>query len=126
MLAQMGTPDMKLPIRYAMTYPNRDVSPDAPLDLLSCPPLTFAAPDLEAFPSLALAMECAKTGGTSCAVLNGANEAAVGRFLREEIGFNDIPALVKKALDAVEVKWDASLEDILEADAKARAVVCEG
>jgi len=124
MLAQMGTPDMKLPIRYAMTYPYRETSPDAPLDLLSCPPLTFAAPDLEAFPSLALAMECAKVGGTSCAILNGANEAAVGRFLREEIGFTDIPALVKKALDGVEVKWDAALEDILEADEKARAVVC--
>ncbi len=126
MLAQMGTPDMKLPIRYAFTYPNRDVSPDVPLDLLSCPPLTFAAPDLEAFPSLALAMECAGVGGTACAVLNGANEAAVGRFLQEEIAFNDIPVLVKKALDRVEVKWDVSLEDILEADRKARAVVCEG
>ena len=122
-LAQMGTPDMKLPIRYALTYPERSQSAAAPLDLLSCPPLTFAPPDPEAFPCLALAMDCARTGGTSCAVLNGANEAAVGLFLREEIGFNDIPRLVKKALDQVEVKWNPSLADILEADQRARCVV---
>ena len=122
-LAQMGTPDMKLPIRYALTYPERSQSAAAPLDLLSCPPLTFAPPDPEAFPCLALAMDCARTGGTSCAVLNGANEAAVGLFLREKIGFNDIPRLVKKALDQVEVKWNPSLADILEADQRARCVV---
>ena len=122
-LAQMGTPDMKLPIRYALTYPERSQSAAAPLDLLSCPPLTFAPPDPEAFPCLSLAMDCARTGGTSCAVLNGANEAAVGLFLREEIGFNDIPRLVKKALDQVEVKWNPSLADILEADQRARCVV---
>ena len=122
-LAQMGTPDMKLPIRYALTYPERSQSAAAPLDLLSCPPLTFASPDPEAFPCLALAMDCARTGGTSCAVLNGANEAAVGLFLREKIGFNDIPRLVKKALDQVEVKWNPSLADILEADQRARCVV---
>ena len=122
-LAQMGTPDMKLPIRYALTYPERSQSAAAPLDLLSCPPLTFAPPDPEAFPCLALAMDCARTGGTSCAVLNGANEAAVGLFLQEKIGFNDIPRLVKKALDQVEVKWNPSLADILEADQRARCVV---
>ena len=122
-LAQMGTPDMKLPIRYALTYPERSQSAAAPLDLLSCPPLTFAPPDPEAFPCLSLAMDCARTGGTSCAVLNGANEAAVGLFLREKIGFNDIPRLVKKALDQVEVKWNPSLADILEADQRARCVV---
>ena len=123
MLAQLGTPDMKLPIRYALTYPRRSDSPDRPLDLLTCPPLTFAPPDLEAFPCLGLALECAKTGGTACATLNGANEAAVGLFLQGEIGFNDIPRLVKKALDAVEVKWNPTLADILETDQKARRVV---
>ena len=76
-LAQMGTPDMRLPIRYALTYPDRGKSELPGLDLLSCPPLTFVPPDLEAFPCLKMAMECARTGGTSCAVLNGANEAAV-------------------------------------------------
>ena len=66
-IAQMGTPDMRLPIRYALTYPERVHSPLPPLDLLSCPPLTFHEPDLEVFPSLRMAMECAKIGGTSCA-----------------------------------------------------------
>ena len=71
-------------------------------------------------------MACARTGGTSCAVLNGANEAAVGLFLREEISFGQIPDLVAKALDRIEVKYDPGLEDILEADRLARRIVCEG
>ena len=76
-LAQLGTPDMRLPIRYAMTYPNRGVNPAEPLDLLTCPPLTFAQPDREVFPCLRLAEEAAQEGGTACAVLNAANEEAV-------------------------------------------------
>lgn len=125
MLAQLGTPDMKLPIRYAMTYPTRAESPAAPLDLLTCGALHFAPPDETAFPCLALAKACAERGGTSCAVLNGANEAAVWRFLAGEIGFNDIPRLVQTALDAVEVKYKPTLSDILEADRAARAAVKE-
>ena len=123
-LAQMGTADMRLPIRYALTYPERTASPLPPLDFFACPPLTFHQPDLEAFPSLGLAMECARVGGTSCAVLNGANEEAVGRFLRDEIAFGEIPVLVERALNAVEVRSNPSLEDILEADQKARQIVC--
>ena len=123
LLGQMGTADMRLPIRYALTYPKRAAAPEAPLDLLSCPTLTFAPPDTEAFPCLRLAVEAAHTGGTACAILNGANEAAVGRFLRGEIGFNDIARLVEKALNTVEVKWEAGLADILEADRNARGVV---
>lgn len=95
MLAQLGTPDMKLPIRYAMTYPYRAETPDRTLDLLSCPPLTFAAPDEETFRCLKLARQCAAVGGTACAILNGANEEAVGAFLQDAVGFNDIPALVE-------------------------------
>ena len=125
-LAQLGTPDMRLPIQYALTWPDRVPSPAEPLDLLACQPLTFHRPDTEAFPALALAMECARTGGTSCAVLNGANEAAVGLFLREEIPFGQIPDLVARALDRIPVKYDPCLEDILEADRQARRVVCEG
>lgn len=122
-LAQLGIPDMKLPIRYAMTYPFRaEHTPDA-LDLLSCPPLTFARPDEETFRCLAVARRCAETGGTSCAVMNGANEAAVGAFLREQIGFNDIPALVEAALDTVEQVSNPALADILEADRLARQAV---
>ena len=122
-LAQLGTPDMKLPIRYAMTYPYRAASPDAPLDLLQCGSLTFAAPDEDAFPCLRLARQCGKTGGTSCAILNGANEAAVALFLRGEIGFNDIHRCVERALSRVAVKYQPSLADILEADRAARLAI---
>ena len=123
MIAQLGTPDMKLPIRYAFTWPNRAESPDEPLDLLRCGDLTFHAPDLDAFPCLRIARECAKTGGTACAIMNGANEEAVGLFLRREIGFNDIPRLIEDALSRVAVKYGPCLADILEADRLARAAV---
>ena len=116
MLAQLGTPDMKLPIRYALTYPQRAVTPDGTLDLLSCGALTFSAPDEEAFPCLRIAKQCAETGGTACAIMNGANEVAVAQFLRGEIGFNDIPRRVERALSRVAVKYQPSLADILEAD----------
>ena len=122
-IAQLGTPDMRLPIRYALTYPRRAASALPALDLLSCPPLTFAPPDLQAFPCLKLAMDCARTGGTSCAVLNGANEAAVELFRREEIAFGRIPELVENALNSIPVKSNPSLEDILEADRRAREAV---
>lgn len=120
LLAQLGTPDMKLPIRYAMTYPHRAESPDKPLDLLTCGALTFAEPDERAFPCLRLARYAAAVGGTACAILNGANEAAVGMFLRGEIGFNDISRRVERALEWVPVQYQPSLADILEADKAAR------
>ena len=124
-LAQLGTPDMRLPIRYAMSYPDRAESPLEPLDLLSCPPLTFARPDRETFPCLRLAEEAAQEGGTACAILNGANEEAVGLFLAEKIGFSDIPRLVAEARAAVTVVRDPSLEDILAADRAARRAVLD-
>ena len=122
-LAQLGTPDMRLPIRYAMTYPERGVNHAEPLDLLTCPPLTFAAPDRDAFPCLRLAEEAATEGGTACAILNGANEEAVRLFLADKIGFHDIPRLVAEARAAVSVVRKPTLEDILEADRAARQVV---
>ena len=122
-LAQLGTPDMRLPIRYAMTYPERGINPAEPLDLLSCPPLTFAAPDREAFPCLRLAEEAATEGGTACAILNGANEEAVGLFLADQIGFHDIPRLVEKARREVPVVREPDLEEILAADREARCAV---
>ena len=122
-LAQLGTPDMRLPIRYAMTWPNRADSPAEPLDLLTCPPLTFAQPDRDVFPCLRLAEEAAEEGGTACAILNGANEEAVGLFLAEKIGFSDIPRLVAEARAAVAVQQAPSLEDILAADQAARQAV---
>ena len=122
-LAQLGTPDMRLPIRYAMTHPERAESPAEPLDLLACPPLTFAQPDRDVFPCLRLAEEAAEEGGTACAILNGANEEAVGLFLAEKIGFSDIPRLVAEARAAVAVRQGPSLEDILAADQAARQAV---
>ena len=122
-IAQLGTPDMRLPIRYALTYPRRAASALPALDLLSCPPLTFAPPDLQAFPCLKLAMDCARTGGTSCAVLNGANEAAVELFRQERISLGQIPELVARALDAIPSFSHPAMEDILEADRKARECV---
>lgn len=116
MIAQLGTPDMKLPIRYAMTYPLRASSPDELLDLLTCGDLTFHAPDTQAFPCLRIARQCAAVGGTACAIMNGANEAAVALFLQGQIGFNDIPRRVEQALSRVAVKYQPSLADILEAD----------
>lgn len=125
MIAQLGTPDMKLPIRYAFTWPHRAPSPDTPLDLLTCGDLTFRAPDLDTFPCLRIARQCAKAGGTACAIMNGANEAAVALFLQERVGFNDIPRLVESALSRVEVKYAPDLPDILEADRQARAAVLQ-
>ena len=122
-LAQLGTPDMRLPIRYAMTYPNRGESLAEPLDLLSCPPLTFAAPDRDTFPCLRMAEEAANIGGTACAVLNAANEEAVGLFLADRIGFYEISDLVAKARASVPVIQNPTLEEILAADAAAREIV---
>ena len=89
-MAQMGTPDMRLPIQLALTYPERTDCPVDALDLLACGPLTFTAPDMERFPCLQLARDCARRGGNACAVMNGANEEAVAAFLADKIGFYDI------------------------------------
>ena len=122
-LAQMGAPDMRLPIQYALTYPHRMEGPADALDLLTCPPLTFAEPDRAAFPCLGLAEEAVRTGGTACAVLNAANEEAVRLYLRDRIGFYDIPRLVSRALESVPVVQNPTLQDILDADASARRYV---
>ena len=124
-MAQLGTPDMRLPIQLALTYPDRLECPVDRLDLTACGALTFAHPDLEAFPCLALAMQCARTGGTACPVMNGANEAAVALYLDDKIGFYDIYDLVKGAVDTVPFIQDPTLEQILEADRLARVYVAE-
>ena len=123
MIAQMGTPDMRLPIQYALTWPERVVGPATPLDLCNCGPLTFAQPDTETFQCLALALEAAKTGGTAGAILNGANEAAVALFLEGKIGFLDIADRVRGAMEQVKVIADPSMTQVLEADAAAREAV---
>ena len=122
-MAQLGSPDMRLPIQLAMTYPERLACPVEPLDLTKCAGLTFCEPDMDAFPCLALARACAKAGGTACPVMNGANEEAVAQFLRDEIGFYDIYDKVSKAVDAVPFVQNPTLEQILEADRLAREIV---
>ena len=125
-MAQMGAPDMRLPIQLALTYPERVNCPVDPLDLIGCSPLSFLKPDLERFPCLALAMECAKRGGNACAVMNGANEEAVAKFLADEIGFYDIYRLVRRAVDEVPYVENPDLEQILESDRLARESVKRG
>ena len=122
-MAQMGVPDMRLPIQLAMTYPERLPCLVDPLDLTACGGLTFAKPDLDAFPCLRLAMECAKKGGTACPAMNGANEEAVALFLADKIGFYDIYDRVRKAVAAVPFIQEPTLEQILEADRLARQAV---
>ena len=122
-MAQLGSPDMRLPIQLAMTYPERTTCCAPELDLLSCGPLTFAPADTEAFPCLALARACGKAGGTACPVMNGANEAAVALFLEDKIGFYDIYRLVNHAVETVPFIAEPSLEQILEADRLARLAV---
>ena len=124
-MAQMGTPDMRLPIQLALTYPARTACPVGKLDLLTCGPLTFHKPDLQAFPCLALAMDCARRGGNACAAMNGANEEAVALFLADQIGFYDIYRLVSAAVEASRYIAAPTLEQILETDALARQFVRE-
>ncbi len=122
-MAQMGAPDMRLPIQLAFTYPERRDCVVDTLDLTTCGGLTFSKPDMEAFPCLALARECAQAGGNACPVMNGANEEAVARFLNDEIGFYDIYTLVRKAVEQVPFIKNPTLEEILEADRLARLSV---
>ena len=122
-MAQLGAPDMRLPIQLALTYPERKPCPAPALDLLTCGALTFAKPDVENFPCLALAYACAKKGGTACSAMNGANEEAVAMYLRDEIGFYDIYRLVAQAVEEVPFIANPTLEEILTADALARAAV---
>ena len=122
-MAQLGAPDMRLPIQLAMTYPERLDCVVDPLDLLTCGPLTFVAPDMENFPCLKLARDCAKKGGNACAAMNGANEEAVAMFLRDEIGVYAIYDLVAAAVDAVPYIQSPTLDDILETDRLARLAV---
>lgn len=120
-IAQLSNPDMRLPIQYALTYPQRLPGAVRPLDLASLAKLTFFKPDFSAFPCLALAYTAIRRGGNACAVLNGANESAVAAFLRGDIPFGRIPELVARALDTVAYAPISKLEDVLEADQAARA-----
>jgi 1-deoxy-D-xylulose-5-phosphate reductoisomerase len=123
--AQLGLPDMRLPIQFALTYPERAPSDFPRLNLLDVAKLTFEAPDLRKFRALALAYEALETGGTAPAVLNAANEAAVRRFLRGEIRFDQIPVVVEEALRAHSAVSGPSIDEIFEADSWARRFVAD-
>ncbi len=120
LLAQLSTPDMCLPIQYALTYPERIPSDRVQTDFVKLGSLTFEAPDGERFPSLALARRAGETGGTLPAVLNAANEVAVDAFLKEKINFPQITETVRRVMDAHTVVNHPTLEKLLEADAWAR------
>ena len=120
-LAQLGVPDMRVPIAYAMAWPERIETGAALPDLFALGSLTFERPDEEKFPALRMARECLRQGGAACTVYNGANEAAVAAFLRGEIGFGEITDRVARALDKLAGLPGSTLEEIMEADRLARA-----
>ena len=120
-LAQLGNPDMRTPIAHALAYPERIDSGVAPLDLCQLGQFTFSAPDLRRFPCLGLAYAALRQGGSAPAVLNAANEVAVAAFLEERLGFLQIAELIEATLNALGVETLRDLDDVLEADRKARA-----
>jgi 1-deoxy-D-xylulose-5-phosphate reductoisomerase len=121
-LAQLGTPDMRTPIAYALGWPQRMAAPVARLDLAKLGSLTFEAPDLVRFPALRLARAALQTGGAAPTILNAANEIAVARFLAGEIGFLDIAAIVEHTLTRVPMQPVSRLDDVIAVDSEARRV----
>lgn len=119
-IAQMGEHDMRVAIQYALTYPQRVANSYPKVDFSFRNSLTFEAPDFETFRCLKLAYQAIEVGGTLCAVLNGANEIAVERFLNKEIGFLQIATVIEKTMQAHQVKYEYDLQDLLDADAWAR------
>jgi 1-deoxy-D-xylulose-5-phosphate reductoisomerase len=122
-IAQLSPPDMRLPIQYALMYPERVPGPAKRLDWTALRDLHFEKPDLQAFPALQLGYEVAERGGTCGAVLNAANEAAVGRFLAGSLRFTDIARVCRAVLDAHEFQSQPQLADLLAADRWARQEV---
>lgn len=120
-IAQMGEADMRVPIQYALTYPKRVKNPFPKIDFTRHGSLTFEKPDLETFRCLSLAYQALEVGGTLPAVMNGANEVAVARFLQGDISFLQIPLLIERVMGAYTVKYEYTLEELLEADAWAKA-----
>lgn len=124
-IAQMGLPDMKTPIQVALSYPERWESPGPKLELSHLQNLTFEAPDLKTFPLLQMAYEAAREGGSLPAVLNAANEEAVRLFLEDHLPFWEIPAVVRRAMDAHSNQPFPNLDDVQASDRRARQFVCE-
>ena len=124
-IAQLGVPDMSLPIQYALTWPERCPSASGRLDLTAMSGLHFMRPDLELMPCLALAMDCARRGGNAPAVMSAANEAAVGMFLAGKLGYNEIYESVAWVLGRIDFIAEPSLEDIIASDGEARTLFKE-
>jgi 1-deoxy-D-xylulose-5-phosphate reductoisomerase len=120
LLAQLGSPDMRIPIAHTLAWPERMTTPCQRLDLLKIARLDFEAPDLERFPALRIARDAMMTGGAAPAILNAANEIAVAAFLSRQIGFMEIPAIVANVLERYQPTAPASIADVLEIDAAAR------
>lgn len=117
-MAQLGTPDMKLPIQYALYYPHRRYLPGERLDFKTLTEITFEEPDMETFLGLPMAMEASRRGGSMPTVFNAANERAVAKFLHGQIGFQDIYRSIREAMDRHQVIEHPCLEEILETEAK--------
>jgi 1-deoxy-D-xylulose-5-phosphate reductoisomerase len=124
-LAHLGYPDLRVPISYALHHPERVDVPVEPLDLVALGALTFEAPDLAAFPALALARAAAAAGGTAPCVLNAANEVAVHAFLGGQLPFLGIPAVIEATLDRLDAQPVRAFETLYEADREARAIAVE-
>ena len=124
-IAQLGVPDMRVPIQYAMSYPERLPTGSKPLDLFALGQLTFERGDEVRFPALRIVKECLNAGGAACTILNGANEAAVAAFLNDEIPFGGITRLVEGALEKLGPMPANDLADIFHADQEARRAVAE-
>ena len=123
--AQLGLPDMKLPIQYALTYPRRLKNDFPRFSFMDYPSLTFEQPDTKTFRNLALAFDALRAGGNAPAILNAANEVAVARFLKDDIEFLDLPRVVEHALEHVPLQAKPTLDDLIAADADARRVAAE-
>ncbi len=121
-MAQLGPADMRVPIRYALTYPERVEAPGEPLSIDDMRRLTFERPDADRFEALALGFRAARAGGTAGAVLNAANEVAVAEFLAGRCAFTDIARVPGEAMDAVEHVEHPTLEDVWAADGRSRAI----
>ncbi len=124
-IAELSYPDMRLPIQLALTYPAKIDSKLPELDLAKVATLTFENPDMQTFPCLGIAIDCAKKGGFYPAVMNAANEIAVEAFLKDRVGFYDIPRIIEKTLDKCDTSCDMSLDNVFEVDKQSRIIAGE-
>ena len=121
-MAQLGVPDMRIPIQYALTYPDRSEAPVPKINWAEARRWEFLPPDFAKFPLLKLAYRCQEAGGSATCTLNAADEIAVGAFLEGRIGFPGIAEIVEETLSRVPLRWPGTVEEVLEIDRESRAV----